>query len=62
MLEHWPGLTRFVDDPRIPLDNNIVDAASGISQGMPPARLCRVSRASGWIERIASRRVVADAA
>ncbi|HEV3084747.1 MAG TPA: IS66 family transposase [Gemmataceae bacterium] len=20
--EHWPGLTRFVDDPRIPMDNN----------------------------------------
>jgi Transposase IS66 family len=22
LLEHWDGLTRFVDDPRIPLDNN----------------------------------------
>jgi transposase len=22
LLEHWPGLTRFLDDPRIPLDNN----------------------------------------
>jgi transposase len=22
LQEHWPGLTRFVDDPRIPLDNN----------------------------------------
>jgi transposase len=22
LQEHWAGLTRFVDDPRIPLDNN----------------------------------------
>ena len=22
LREHWPGLTRFVDDPRIPMDNN----------------------------------------
>ena len=22
LQEHWDGLTRFVDDPRIPLDNN----------------------------------------
>jgi transposase len=22
LQEHWPGLTRFVDDPRIPMDNN----------------------------------------
>jgi transposase len=23
LQEHWPGLTLFVDDPRIPMDNNI---------------------------------------
>lgn len=23
LQEHWPGLTRFLDDPRIPMDNNI---------------------------------------
>jgi hypothetical protein len=22
LQEHWSGLTRFLDDPRIPLDNN----------------------------------------
>ena len=22
LQEHWTGLTRFVDDPRIPMDNN----------------------------------------
>lgn len=25
MVERWSGLTRFVDDPRIPLDNNAVE-------------------------------------
>jgi transposase len=27
MLERWPGLTRFVDDPRVPLDNNAAERA-----------------------------------
>jgi len=27
LLERWPGLTRFLDDPRIPLDNNRVERA-----------------------------------
>jgi len=27
MLERWPGLTRFLDDPRIPLDNNAAERA-----------------------------------
>jgi transposase len=27
MLERWTGLTRFVDDPRIPLDNNAAERA-----------------------------------
>jgi transposase len=27
MLERWAGLTRFVDDPRIPLDNNAAEQA-----------------------------------
>ena len=25
MLKHWDGLTRFLDDPRIPLDNNAAE-------------------------------------
>jgi transposase len=25
LLELWPGLVRFVDDPRIPIDNNLVE-------------------------------------
>jgi transposase len=27
MVERWAGLTRFVDDPRIPLDNNAIERA-----------------------------------
>jgi transposase len=27
MVERWPGLTRFVDDPRVPLDNNAAERA-----------------------------------
>ena len=27
MLERWAGLTRFVHDPRIPLDNNAAERA-----------------------------------
>jgi transposase len=27
MLERWAGLTRFIDDPRIPLDNNAAERA-----------------------------------
>lgn len=27
LLELWPGLTRFLEDPRIPLDNNAVERA-----------------------------------
>src|SRR5262249_42521520 len=27
MLERWVGLTRFVDDPRVPLDNNAIERA-----------------------------------
>src|SRR6185503_11781225 len=27
MLERWTGLTRFIDDPRIPLDNNAAERA-----------------------------------
>jgi transposase len=27
MLERWKGLTRFVNDPRVPLDNNAIERA-----------------------------------
>jgi transposase len=27
MLERWDGLTRFVNDPRVPLDNNAAERA-----------------------------------
>ena len=25
LLGHWPGLARFLEDPRIPLDNNLAE-------------------------------------
>jgi transposase len=25
MIDRWTGLTRFVDDPRIPVDNNAIE-------------------------------------
>jgi transposase len=30
MLGLWPGLTRFLDDPRVPLDNNQVERACAV--------------------------------
>ena len=27
MRNHWKGLTRFLDDPDIPLDNNLAERA-----------------------------------
>lgn len=41
MQEHWSGLTVFVDHPDVPMDNNICNAACGITKVMPTAGLCR---------------------
>jgi len=62
MLERWTGLTRFVDDPRIPLDNNAAYAVRSISGRMPRARLCRAGTtlAAAWSGSAPS--VVRDAA
>ncbi len=42
LLNHWTKLTLFLTQPEAPLDNNIVNAASGIDDVMPRAGLCRV--------------------
>jgi hypothetical protein len=42
LMNHRPGFERFLDDPRIPLDNNLTYAARGITQKMPRPGLCRV--------------------
>jgi transposase len=44
LLNHWQGLTLFLREKGAPLDNNIVTAASGSDDVMPPPGLCRVSR------------------
>ena len=40
----WTALNRFVLDGRLRPDNNGAHAASGMSPGMPRARLCRVGK------------------
>jgi transposase len=47
MLNHWEALTRFIEDGRLSLDNNLCYAARGISLVMPTAGLCRVAGTSG---------------
>jgi hypothetical protein len=42
MLEHWRELTRFLNTPGAPLDNNICYADSGITDVMPTTGLYRV--------------------
>ena len=42
LLRHWKGLTAFLREAGAPLDNNIVTAASGSDDVMPPPGLCRV--------------------
>jgi transposase len=42
LLNHWPKLTLFLQQPGAPLDNNIVTAARGSADIMPTAGLCRV--------------------
>jgi transposase len=42
LLNHWPKLTLFLRHPGSPIDNNIVTAANGSDDVMPPPGLCRV--------------------
>jgi len=42
LLKHWEKLTLFLRVAGAPIDNNIVTAASGSDDVMPPPGLCRV--------------------
>ena len=42
LLKHWTKLTLFLRQAGAPLDNNIVTAANGSDDVMPPPGLCRV--------------------
>ena len=42
MQNHWEALTLFLREPNAPLDNNICNAARGITDNMPTSGLCRV--------------------
>jgi transposase len=59
LLKHWDGLTLFLRQAGAPLDNNICNAACGITNVMPTAGLCR----GGGFGRARSKvRSVADTA
>ncbi len=62
MLERWTGLTRFLDNPCIPLDNNAACAAHGISGRMPRPGLCRVDSRCSPIWGVGADPAVRDAA
>jgi hypothetical protein len=42
-LKRWDALTRFVEDGSLEIDNNLVNAASGITNIMPRLILCRAT-------------------
>ncbi len=51
LQEHWSGLVRFVDDPRIPMDNNASERAA---RGPAVARKNFYSSGSLWSGRLAA--------
>jgi transposase len=51
LQEHWPGLTRFLDDPRIPLDNN---ASERRARGPAVARKNYYGSGALWSGRLAA--------
>jgi transposase len=51
LQEHWEGLTRFVDDPRIPMDNN---ASERLMRGPAVGRKNFYGSAAEWSGRLAA--------
>src|SRR5262249_44851706 len=51
LQEHWPGLTRFVEDLRIPLDNNIAERQN---RGPAVARKNYYGSGALWSGRLAA--------
>ena len=51
LREHWDGLTRFVDDPRIPMDNN---ASERRARGPAVARKNFYGSGALWSGRLAA--------
>ena len=51
LREHWEGLTRFVDDPRIPMDNN---ASERRGRGPAVARKNFYGSGSEWSGQLAA--------
>ncbi len=51
LQEHWSGLIRFLDDPRIPLDNNASERATAV-----PLWAARIITAQGRYGAVGWRR------
>jgi transposase len=51
LREHWEGLTRFLDDPRIPMDNN---ASERIIRGPATGRKNYYGSGADWSGRLAA--------
>jgi hypothetical protein len=51
LQEHWPGLTRFVEDQRIPLDNNVAERHN---RGPAVARKNYYGSGALWSGRLAA--------
>jgi transposase len=51
LQEHWPGLTRFVEDLRIPLDNNVAERHN---RGPAVARKNYYGSGALWSGRLAA--------
>jgi transposase len=51
LQEHWPGLTRFVDDPLVPMDNN---ASERRLRGPAVGRKNYYGSAAGWSGQLAA--------
>jgi hypothetical protein len=43
-LNQWSRLEEYLKDGRVEIDNNLVNAARGITPVMPPPVLCRVAK------------------
>jgi hypothetical protein len=42
-LKRWTALNQFVEDGTLEIDNNLINAASGINEVMPRRILCRAA-------------------
>jgi hypothetical protein len=51
-LGQWESLEIYLQDAQIEIDNNLVYAARGINEIMPPPDLCRVAKLEAHISGV----------